>query len=110
TFTVVMNRSQDVIAGYFWCTTTNEILADNWAKIEVTFELDGVAIPAAEFNEETVASGSGPCTALSAKLSDWPAGEHSLIVETTFTAALNDGFADYPAGIYREEFTIYVEN
>jgi C-terminal processing protease CtpA/Prc len=110
TFTVVMNRSQDVIAGYFWCTSTNEILADNWAKIEVTFELDGVAIPAAEFNEETVASGSGPCTALSAKLSDWPAGEHSLIVETTFTAALNDGFADYPAGIYREEFTIYVEN
>ena len=109
-YTVVMNQSQDVIVGYFWCTTTNEILEDNWAKIEMAFELDGEAIPASEFSEETVASGSGPCKALSAKLSDWPAGEHSFLVETTFTAALNDGFGDYAAGVYRHEYTIYVEN
>ncbi len=110
TYTVVMNQSQDVIVGYFWCTTTDEILADNWAKIEASFELDGVAIPASEFNEEAVPSGSGPCMALSAKLSEWPAGEHSFVADITFTAPLNDGFDDYAAGTYRQEFTIYVEN
>ena len=109
TYTVVMNTSRDVIVGYFWCTTTNELLEDNWAKIEATFELDGVAIQASEFSEETVASANGPCNALSAKLTDWPAGEHTFIVDVTFTAPLNDGFADYAAGTYRSEFTIYVE-
>ena len=109
TYTVVMNTSQEVIVGYFWCTTTNEILEDNWAKIEASFELDGEAIPASEFSEEKVASGSSPCYALSAKLSDWPAGEHTFVVDITFTAPLNDGFADYAAGTYRSEFTIYVE-
>ncbi|MEX2144319.1 MAG: hypothetical protein WD740_06965, partial [Anaerolineales bacterium] len=103
-------RSRDVIVGYFWCTTTNEILVDNWSMIVPTFELDGVAIPASEFSEEAVASGTSPCYAFSAKLSDWPAGEHSFIVDVTFTARLNDGFGDYAAGTYRTEFTIYVEN
>lgn len=110
TYTVVMNRSRDVIVGYFWCTTTNDILADNWAKISPSFELDGVAIPVSEFHEESVASGTSPCKAFSAKLSDWPAGEHSFVADITFTSALNDGFGDYAAGHYITEFTIYVEN
>jgi C-terminal processing protease CtpA/Prc len=110
TYTVVMSESTTAIGGYFWCTTTDEILEDNWAKIEVTVELDGVEIPAEQLNEEKLASQSGPCYTLGVLLSEWPVGEHTFVVNTVFTAGLNDGFADYPAGTYRSEFTIYVEN
>ena len=109
-YTVVMNRSRDTVAGYFWCTTTDEILEENWSQIEVTFELDGEIIPSEDFNLEKVSSQVGPCYALSAIFSDWPVGEHSFIVDGTFTTALNDGVGEYSAGTYRSEFTVYVEN
>ncbi|MEX1247857.1 MAG: S41 family peptidase [Anaerolineales bacterium] len=108
TYSVVLPESTDVVGGYYWCTTTQEILEENWAKIEVTVELDGQEVPADQLDFEEFPA--GPCNFLTVLLSDWPVGKHHLVVTTIFTAALNDGFADYPAGTYVSEYTIYVED
>ncbi|MEX2161049.1 MAG: S41 family peptidase [Anaerolineales bacterium] len=112
TYSVVMSESTAAIAGYYWCTSTQDILDENWAKIEVSVELDGQAISVDDMDFESLESAQGPCNLLTVLLSDWPVGEHTLVVTAVFTAALNDGIAeeDYPAGTYRSEFTIYVEN
>ncbi|HTX78743.1 MAG TPA: hypothetical protein VMC62_03705, partial [Longilinea sp.] len=41
-------------------------------------------------------------------LNDWPAGEHHLTIASTFTKAINDGTADYPAGTSYYDYTVYV--
>lgn len=110
THTVVLNESQAVIAGYFWCATTQEILDDNWANMEFAFELNGEPLSVDELSFQQAATSFGPCNVLTAILSDWPPGQHSFVVDVTFTSALNDGAGDYPAGSYRSEYTIFVEN
>ena len=109
TYTVVMPTSRDAIAGYVWCTTTREILDDNWDRMEFYFELNGEPIAPDEMSRELVSSANGPCYTLTALLTDWPTGEHSFIADINFTSDLNDGFGDYDSGHYRSEFTIYVE-
>ncbi|GAB4475465.1 MAG: hypothetical protein Kow00124_16490 [Anaerolineae bacterium] len=108
TYTIALPRSREVIGGYFWCTADLDTLEDNWSKIEVSFTLDGEPLAVDDLSFQTVQSQQGPCHTLAASLKDWPAGEHQFVVEVTFTAPLNDGFTDYPAGTYRYEYTIYV--
>ncbi len=110
TYTVVMSKSKDVIAGYFWCTKTQAQLDDNWAKMQITITLDGQKLSDAQLSLQTLQSGNGPCNVLAAKLTDWPNGEHTFTVDVKFLAALNDGFSDYTAGTRTSEYTIYVEH
>jgi hypothetical protein len=110
TYTIVMDKSQDVVVGYFWCTKTQAQLDDNWAKMRFNFTLDGQALTADDFSLQTFASSDGPCNLLVAFLSDWPVGEHPFVVDANYTAALNDGFGDYVAGHRVSEYTIYVEH
>jgi C-terminal processing protease CtpA/Prc len=108
-YTVVLSESQNLIAGYFWCTTTQEILDDNWERMEFAFELNGQPIDPEDMQFDLVSSANGPCYVLSVLLSDWAYGEHSFVVDVNYTSALNDGFGDYAAGDYVSEFTIFVE-
>lgn len=110
TYTVVLSESEDLIAGYFWCTTTQEILEDNWERMEFAFELNGEPLAVEDMQLELVSSANGPCYVLSVLIGDWAYGEHSFVVDVNYTSALNDGFGDYPAGHYVSEFSIYVEN
>ena len=108
-YTVVLSESEDMIAGYFWCTTTEEILEDNWERMEFAFELNGEALAVEDMQLDLVSSANGPCYVLSVLIGDWAYGEHSFVVDVNFTSALNDGFGDYPAGHYVSEYSIYVE-
>jgi C-terminal processing protease CtpA/Prc len=105
-YAVNMEESTDVVAGYLWCTDQPEQLVDNWAKIEVTIELNGVELTPDQIDFEEAPAFN--CNFLTVRLSDWPDGEHHFVVTTRFTAALNDGYADYPAGTYIYEYTVTV--
>ncbi len=108
TYTVMMESSQDVMDGYVWCTTTRDILSENWTKIQVSMELNGRAIRSENMDLETYEDGDIACNFLTVLLTDWPDGRHSFAVTATFTAPLNDGFGDYAAGDYSEVYTIQV--
>lgn len=108
TYTVMMESSQAVMDGYVWCTTTRDILNENWAKIQVSMELNGRAIRRENMDLEVYEDGDIACNFLTVLLSDWPDGQHSFAVTATFTAPLNDGFGDYAAGDYSEVYTIHV--
>ncbi|UYN90920.1 MAG: PDZ domain-containing protein [Anaerolineales bacterium] len=106
-YTIVLPESTDIVGGYYWCTTTAEELADNWAKMSVTVELNGEVIPNDQLDFES--HPDLPCNLLTVLMSDWPAGEHHVVVTTVHSAALNDGYGDYPAGTYVSDFRIFVE-
>jgi hypothetical protein len=106
-YTVPLDPPQDAIWLYPWCTTTDSALEDNWKKIQLEFELDGKSIPVDSFAVSD-ADNNGPCRLVYVQLEDWPAGEHVLLTRVTFSAALNDGMSDYPAGTHTFEYHVIV--
>ncbi len=108
TYTVPLLKSESLIWGYFWCTTTTEILEQNFSQIEVSFELNGEAVPLDKFVTADLPSGDTQCRVIYTALSDWKPGEHHLTTSVTFKTPINDGMGDYSAGDYVSEYSVFV--
>lgn len=106
-YTIVLPQSTDIVGGYYWCTETPEQLTDNWSKMQITVELNGEIIPSDQLDFESHLD--LPCNLLTVLMTDWPVGEHHMVVTVTHTASLNDGYGDYPAGTYVSDYRIFVE-
>lgn len=109
TYTIVMDRSQDVLWVYNWCTATEEQLAQNWDNISLVFTLDGEEVPLDRFVMLEGSFGDVACRMYYALLADWPQGEHALTNEITFAAELDDGFEVYPAGTHVYDYRVTVD-
>ena len=109
TYTIEMDRSQEVMWVYGWCTVTQEQLAQNWENISLVFTLDGDSIPLDSFVRLEDKFGDLECRMHYALLADWPSGEHQLTTEVTFATAINDGLDDFPAGTHIFEYQVHVE-
>ncbi|MCQ3938513.1 MAG: peptidase S41 [Chloroflexi bacterium] len=108
TYTVPLAKSETLIWAYYWCTTTTEILEQNFKQIDVTFTLNGEEIPLDQFAVTDLPSGGNQCRIIYTALSDWKPGEHHLTTAVTFKTPINDGMGDYPAGDYISEFSVFV--
>ena len=109
TYTIEMDRSQEVMWVYGWCTVTQEQLAQNWENISLVFALDGESVPLDSFVRLEDKFGDLECRMHYALLADWPSGEHQLTTEVTFATAINDGLDDFPAGTHIFEYRVHVE-
>lgn len=108
TYTVPLSKSETLIWAYYWCTTTKEILDQNFSQIEVEFELSEEAVPLEQFAVAELPSGGNQCRIIYTALSDWTSGEHQLVTTVTFKSSINDGMGDYPAGEYVSEYSVFV--
>ncbi|HXF85797.1 MAG TPA: S41 family peptidase [Anaerolineales bacterium] len=109
TFTVALNKPETLIWLYAWCTTSTEILNQNFEHIKLKFVLDGEEIPLDQMRTDDLPNGDQQCRLYYTALSDWPAGEHHLSTTATFTQKINDGISDYEPGDYVLEYTVYVK-
>jgi len=108
-YTIALSKSQDLLWPYFWCTTTKEILDQNFKNIQLKFKLDGKEIPLTDFATLDTDNNGQQCRIYAVVLNEWTAGEHHLSTTATFTQAINDGMADYKAGAYVQDYTVYVK-
>jgi len=110
TYTVALNKSQDLIWNTAWCTADEESFVDNWSKIEVEFALNGEIVPLENFAVLEGVFSDNHCRVYYTILSDWATGEHILSNTITFTAPLNDGLTeeDYPAGTHVYEYHVFI--
>ncbi|HUE98703.1 MAG TPA: S41 family peptidase [Anaerolineales bacterium] len=108
TFTIPLNESETLIWLYAWCATTQEALEQNFENIELKFMLDGEDIPLSDMATLDLPNSGQQCRIYYTALSDWPAGEHHLSTTATFTTPINDGTAEYEAGDYVLDYTVYV--
>jgi C-terminal processing protease CtpA/Prc len=109
TFTIQLNQDDTVIWGYGWCAGTKDILADNFKNITLKFVLDGQDVPADKlFTYDYEPSGMA-CRMVYTPLSNWPGGEHHLMITSVFGQTINDGTSDYEAGDYVYDYTVYVK-
>jgi len=112
TYTVPLGASRDLIWGWGWCAVGQETLADNFSAIQLTFSLNGTVVPADQLAAYEYVPQSAPeqvCRIYYLALTKWPGGEHDLSTRVGFTRALNDGTADYAAGVQTFEYKVIVK-
>ncbi|MGB8981664.1 MAG: S41 family peptidase [Anaerolineales bacterium] len=108
-YSVVLNKPEPLIWLYAWCATTQDVLEENFNNIELKFALDGEDVPLSQLATGDVPNNGQQCRIYFTALSDWPAGEHHLSTTAAFTKSINDGTADYEAGDYVLDYTVYVQ-
>lgn len=108
-YTIPLGSSRDVIWSFLWCTADKERFEDNWGDIQVVFTLGGEEVPLDRFAVLDGNFGGQECRVIYTLLNDWTIGEHVLVAEVDFPRALNDGFADYEAGVRRLEYHVYLD-
>jgi hypothetical protein len=97
TYPIEISESVDSLWYWGWCTTPDQ-LDDNWDNITVTFTLNGLEIPLADFVVEEESDEDLACRRYYVVVTEWPDGEFTLTTEIEFLSDLDDGFAEYDAG------------
>lgn len=108
TYTIPLLKEESLIWIYAWCASTKEILNQNFENIEMKFTLNGEDVALDKLQQEDFETETQWCKLFYTSLSKWSPGEHHLTISATFTAPINDGMADYAAGAYILDYTVYM--
>ena len=110
TYTVKITDEKSTYFGYGWCTTTEEILRQNFEHINVKLYFNDDKLGEDVIHPVSFTSSDGlVCLQFVVLMSDWPAGEYNLEAVATFDEKINDGLADYEAGDYVFVYDVTVE-
>jgi hypothetical protein len=110
TYTVEITDDRPTYFNYGWCTTTEEILLQNFEHIKIGFYFNGKALGREVVHAFPSQSPSNNMVCLNfvTLMSDWPEGEYQLTAVVTFEEKINDGLADFEAGEYIYEYNVTV--
>ncbi len=108
TYTVAITDGTPTYFNYGWCTTTEEILQQNFEHIRIGLYINGEALSSDVVHPITYQAGDMVCLDFVALLSNWPNGEYQLRSVATFDEQINDGKADFEAGDYIYEYNVTV--
>jgi hypothetical protein len=108
TYTVEITDDTPTYFNYGWCTTTDEILQQNFEHIKIGLYFNGEALSSDVVHPITYQLTDMVCLDFVALLSNWPNGEYQLTAVATFDEQINDGLADFEAGDYIYEYNVTV--
>ena len=112
TYTVEITDDKPTYLNYGWCTTTEEILLQNFEHIKLGFYFNGRPLDREVVHtfqsQSQINNTDMVCLNFVTMMSNWPGGEHQLTAVVTFDAQINDGLADFDAGDYIYEYNVNV--
>lgn len=108
TYTVEITDDTPTYFNYGWCTTTEEILQQNFEHIRIGLYFNGEPLGSDVVHPITYELNDMVCLDFIALLSNWPNGEYQLTAVATFDEKINDGAADFEAGEYIYEYNVTV--
>ena len=109
TFTVNITDDKPTYLNYGWCTTTEEILQQNFEHIRVGLYFNGKPLGQDVVHPITYTRPDNfVCLEFGVLMSDWLPGKYELAAVATFNEKINDGAADFEAGDYIFEYTVTV--
>jgi hypothetical protein len=110
TYTVNITDNRPTYFNYGWCTTTEEILQQNFEHIKIALYFNGEPLKSDVVHPITyqLSEPDMVCLDFVALLSNWPNGEYQLRAVATFDEKINDGLADFDAGDYIYEYNVTV--
>jgi hypothetical protein len=109
-YNVFLSAEQTAILDYGWCTTTQEVLDQNFAQMKVEFIVNGKVLDNDQLaiHEYNRSSDNGRCRVFTALITHWPSGQHHLDVNVTFLKPTDDGWNVYPAGTHTFRYYVNV--
>jgi len=109
TFTVKITDDKPTYFSYGWCTTTQDILTQNFEHIKIGFYFNDKLIDKNVIHPITYTRPDGlACLEFGVMMSEWVNGIYNLKSVATFEQKINDGLSDYEPGDYIYEYTITV--
>lgn len=110
-YSISIASNETALWEYGWCTTTTEILEQNFDQMKVEFVLNGKVVPntLVAVTESQVQEGRY-CRWLTTLITDWPRGDHQLEIRATFLLPTDDGWNVYPAGTHTFKYFVHVDN
>ena len=110
TFTINITDNKSTYFNYGWCTTTQEILQQNFEHIQVKLYFNDDELGKDVVHPVSFTRADGlVCIDFGVMMSDWPNGKYNLEAVATFNERINDGLADYEAGDYIFIYDVTVE-
>ena len=110
TFTINITDETQTYFNYGWCTTTEEILQQNFEHIQVRLYFNDEQLGNDVVHPVSFTRPDGlVCVDFGVMMSEWPNGTYTLEVVSTFNETINDGIADYEAGDYIFIYNVTVE-
>jgi hypothetical protein len=109
TYTVEITDDTSTYFNYGWCTTTEEILEQNFEHIKIGLYFNGEPLGSDVVHPITYELNDMVCLDFVALLSNWPNGEYQLTAVATFDEKINDGVADFDAGEYIYQYNVTVD-
>ena len=109
TYTVTIADDKPTYFNYGWCTTTEEILLQNFEHIRIGFYFNGQPLRRDVVHPlQFTRPDNFVCLEFGILMSDWAPGKYKLQAVATFQEKLNDGAADFEAGDYIFEYNVTV--
>jgi hypothetical protein len=108
TYTVALTDDRPTYLNYGWCTTTEEILLQNFEHIKLAFYFNGNVLGRDVVHAIPSQVNDMICLNFVTLLSNWPEGEYQLRAVVIFEENINDGVADFEAGEYIYEYNVTV--
>ena len=109
-FEIQLTKSEPLVWSYGWCTTTQEILEENFAHIQLEFTLNETMVPLGNFTiVESQREDGSPCREYAALVNEWTEGQHQLESRITFTQDIDDGWNVYPAGTHTFKYIVTIQ-
>ncbi len=105
-FTIQLDNDRRLTWGWGWCTTSPEVLAQNYEHIKLELFVNGQPIDLKYFAVVEQQPSGLACKSYSTVVYGWPSGETQLEVRATFTEMINDGQADYPEGTQTFKYSV----
>ncbi|HXF86553.1 MAG TPA: hypothetical protein VNK49_14325 [Anaerolineales bacterium] len=110
TFEIELPESVPLVWSYGWCTTTTEILEENFSHIRLAFLMNETSVPFDHFVTAEFEQPDGSvCRQYAVLVSSWPAGRHLLETYVTFRQDIHDGWNLYPAGTHVFKYFVTVQ-
>jgi hypothetical protein len=110
-FTVTITDDQPTYFNYGWCTSTEEILQQNFQHIQIRLYFEGRELGSDVVHPITFArqQDGWVCLDFGVLMSDWSNGEYQLEAVATFDEKINDGADDFEAGDYIYQYNVTVK-
>jgi hypothetical protein len=109
TYNISVSSNQPVLVTSGWCTTTKAILDQNFQHIKYQVVVDGQAVDLTKLYQGSQSGLGQSCQDFVGVINAWPTGNHTIKINMSVDAKINDGWNDYAAGDYTEVYNITVQ-
>ena len=111
TYQIALDRSRPTLWSYAWCTTTQEILDENFEHIKLAFVIGGTTVSMDRIATQDFKRNPDDayCRQYYVVITQWPRGRHQLEIQVNFTQPINDGWDTYPTGTHYYKYFVTVK-